>query len=304
MIKAPRAPEEVIQLRKHHNPELVITLREPVKPRFNPNGRTPIFYHTGDIGDIIAGLSVMKLMGGGRLQIGPDIGVAGLYGYPRCRGEMWVVDFLYDFLMAQSYVRSVSYAPTQKSVDVNLNLFRKWTETHRPWDSYRQHKDISKHPSLSDMHQITFGVSLRDDEAWLRCDTEWVYDGKPIIVQRSPRYHNVPDTFPWQRIINRFGDQMLFVGLASEHEEFCRLFGEVQFYYVESMLEMARLIHGSKLYIGNQSSPFWIAEGLKHKLILEAWDLDPNCFFNRPGHYHVMDGDWPLVLSVIEESIA
>jgi hypothetical protein len=150
------------------------------------------------------------------------------------------------------------------------------------------------------MHQIQFGVSLPDCEPWLMVDTAWIYDGKSIVIHRSPRYHNAPDTFPWGNIVREFSDRCLFVGLGSEHQEFCRKFGQVQFYYVESMLEMARLIHGSALFIGNQSSPFWIAEGMKHNLILEAWDLDPNCFFDRPDHYHVLDGDWPLVKHVIQ----
>jgi hypothetical protein len=262
-----------------------------------------VFYHTGEIGDILAGLTVMKLFGGGRLQIGPDIGLKNIRGYPRSAGNQRLVEYAYDFLLEQPYVRSVEWAEKQRSVDVNLNSFRKWAEDQQPWKSWAEHHDLSRHLSLSDMHLRAYGLTLPDFEPWLRVDTAWIYDGKPIVIHRSPRYHNVPDLFPWRRIVQEFGDHCLFVGLASEHQEFCKLFGDVQFFYVENMLEMARLIHGSALFIGNQSSPFWIAEGLKHNLILEAWNLDPNCFFDRPDHYHVMDGDWALVERVIQDHL-
>ena len=39
----------------------------------------------------------------------------------------------------------------------------------------------------------------------------------------------------------------------------------------------ARIIAGSKIFIGNQSTPFAIAEGMKHNRILETDITIPNC---------------------------
>ena len=50
----------------------------------------------------------------------------------------------------------------------------------------------------------------------------------------------------------------------------------LQFYKVNNFLEMATIIAGSKLFIGNQSFPFSLAEGLKANRLLEVYFQCPN----------------------------
>ena len=46
-------------------------------------------------------------------------------------------------------------------------------------------------------------------------------------------------------------------------------------------LEVGQIIAGSKLFIGNQSAAYTVAEGLKHNLIQETSPRIPSSYFNR-----------------------
>jgi hypothetical protein len=116
-----------------------------------------------------------------------------------------------------------------------------------------------------------------------RFDRPWLtlFDVKShgrIVVNRSPRYHN--DKFPWAKIVKHYGKRLVFVGLDEEYEAFSH-FGEIERVRVKDMLELAHLIAGSSLFIGNQSVSMTIAEGLKHPRIQEACLWLPDCIY--PG---------------------
>ncbi len=81
-----------------------------------------------------------------------------------------------------------------------------------------------------------------------------------------------------------------FVGTTAEHEDFCRSVGPVPLLLTSSLLDLARVIAGSRLFVGNQSCPAAIAEGLKHALILEVYPPLPNCCFERLGRVNARDG--------------
>jgi hypothetical protein len=111
----------------------------------------------------------------------------------------------------------------------------------------------------------------------------------PVVIHRSPRYHN--PSFPWRRVVEALGHDLLFIGADhSEYSDFVQRFGLVSFWHCKDYLEAAMIIKDSKLFIGNQSSPQWVCEGLKHPKIIEhvnkghwAW----NCHFERPNCWHV-----------------
>jgi hypothetical protein len=57
-----------------------------------------------------------------------------------------------------------------------------------------------------------------------------------------------------------------------------------------TLLQIARVIAGSRLFVGNQSCPAAIAEGLKHSMILEVYRDLPNCCFERVERINAWDG--------------
>jgi hypothetical protein len=127
-------------------------------------------------------------------------------------------------------------------------------------------------------------------EPWLKVDAN--NDGKGrVIFNRSPRYRN--EKFPWGKVVNKYGSRALFVGTPDEYEDFCNLFGSVEYYKTESTLDVARLIEAADLFVGNQSSSYWIAAALRKPLIQETFAYSPNSMIKYPEAIYCMDGNLP-----------
>lgn len=117
-------------------------------------------------------------------------------------------------------------------------------------------------------------------EKWLRVDHPVRVGDYDVILHRSTRYQN--PAFPWKAVLKKYGKRALMVGLEQEHSIFTQQFGKVEFHRTGDFLELARVIAGAKLFIGNQSAPYAIAEGLKMPAILEACPTALDCQFERP----------------------
>ena len=141
-----------------------------------------------------------------------------------------------------------------------------------------------------------YGVTLATlQAAWLRLNpdlrTPWLdvsaasnYAGK-IIINRSPRYHN--DFFPWAKLVKAFGSRMLFIGLESEHEVFCHECGQVAYLPTTNLLRAARVIAGSELFIGNQSSLLRDRGGPEARLHSGGEPRNPRLHL-PPGERHLL----------------
>lgn len=184
------------------------------------------------------------------------------------------VELIRDLLLCQHYVSDVTWCPLGHE-DHDLNGFRDHSRSGR---------------NLADMHLATMGLGPEyRSSAWLKVDE--VKAMEPVILHRSFRYRN--PSFPWQRIIDKYRSQCLLVGLPEERDDFVRLYGKVSFYQPKEYLELAQIIAGARLFIGNQSSPEAVCEGLKQNKILEVSPspgVCDSCRFNRLGALYV-DGD-------------
>lgn len=118
-------------------------------------------------------------------------------------------------------------------------------------------------------------------QPWLTVDAKKV---APIVINRTARY-NAP-SFPWAKIVQQLGDQAIFVGHANEHQQFSRAFGPIKYYPTSDLLEVAEVIAGCELFIGNQSCAANIAEGLKQAMVLEEDPTIPDLHIVRPNAWH------------------
>lgn len=237
------------------------------------------FRHAGDIGDILAGLPVMRYFGGGILYIEAA-------GYTRqfLTPDKWCgMDLL---LKQQPYVADV--LPWQnQSVSINMNDFR-----YNMGRALRKRDPEASKKSLVDWQLEAHGVPLTEkDKAWLQVKPEVV---APVVINRTGAgrashhcYHN--PWFPWHRVWKKYRDRAVFIGLPEEHAIFCAVCGEIPHHKTANLYEAARVIAGSSLFIGNQSAPIWIAEGLKKNYVLEVWRAGPNVLIHRPGVVHGWD---------------
>jgi len=241
-----------------------------------PLHRERIFYHSGDFGDIIYALPTIRALGGGRLLIGPS---------PQWKTRLTMnardVAVLKPLLEAQPYITGVEFSATPPpNMDFDLNRFREYLVVES--DYLRQGKPRL---NLAEAHLYTFRLPLEECQTpWLTVEQPWPIPGRPVILHRSSRWRSAK--FPWDRVMAQYGEQATFVGLPWEHDEFELTWGSVPYHPSADLLVLARLIAGCQLYIGNQSLPYALCEGLKRTSVLEVWPEGPNCIFKRPNaHY-------------------
>ena len=236
------------------------------------------FRHAGDLGDIIYFMPTMRAMGGGTLFI-----EAAGYTRVALTPDRWCgLDLL---LKQQPYVADV-VAWDRRGVHVNGNDFRaRMHEVLRK--PHMAGPALNKHLAhwMSDAHGMPRNCM---DAAWLTVTPKRV---APVVVSRSGPgrashhvYHN--PSFPWHRVWRKYGNKAVFVGTPEEHRLFCATCGELPHHPTANLLEVAEVIAGADLFIGNQSCPHAIAEGLKKNILLEVWPAGPNCLVYRPGVTH------------------
>ena len=95
--------------------------------------------------------------------------------------------------------------------------------------------------------------------------------------------------FNWQMIYKRYHQIAVFIGNLDEYDNFQEECGPIPYVETPSLLDAARLIAGSKLFIGNQSVCKAIAEGLKQNTILESSRKLANCIYPRHNLWVGMD---------------
>jgi len=229
------------------------------------------FKHSGDLGDIMYSLPTVRKLGGGILYLNPGNPLEKrIPGIPT-RLNLETIKMLKPLLEAQDYIKEVKVWDNKLPVDYDLDQFR-----------VKYERKVGKN-NLADVHLWTFGLKEKEkNKAWLsNIKPKYIAD---VVIHRSPRYNDYK--FPWGDILIKYIGNISFVGLEGEWERFKQDNGNVPFYPVSNFLELAQVIKGSKLFIGNQSFPYSVAEGLKHQAILERFVSIPNCIFSRPNLKH------------------
>lgn len=221
----------------------------------------------GDLGDIIALMGIIAEIPDGPHRL-----------------------FLRDDGNTQGIVkRSHLILPLINSQDYVKGSVWKDEKIHWPSEQFRGNGKGSKRyyePDISlleshSSHGEAIGVlkrRYRGEKQWLHVRPSKTWQGRVVVV-RSERYRNW--RFPWKEIVSHFGDRLLMLGTEVEHLDFCEKFGHVEYLKTKDLLECAKIIAGSDIYIGNQTSLTQIAEGLKHPRIIEINERVPDVLY--PG---------------------
>jgi hypothetical protein len=218
------------------------------------------FGSSGDLGDIIYLLPLIEAAGGGYLW---------LYDRPWTKNLSSRYPIIEPLLAAQPYIKAVGLG-NGRGVQYDMATFR---SVYRP--------DRTLTASQGEHGRKSYGLPVvKGDKKWIHVTPSPETKGR-VVIARSARYHN--SLFPWKRILAHYGNSILFVGIKEEHDAFCRAFGNVEHRPTSDFLELAQLIAGSDLFIGNQSSPYAVAEGLKHPRILECNLRVPDCIYPNGG---------------------
>ncbi|ATC62894.1 hypothetical protein CMV30_02340 [Nibricoccus aquaticus] len=177
-------------------------------------------------------------------------------------------DMLAPLLSAQSYIQRLEVHERGGAVDYDL-------------DSFRDAPLLIDRLGISRWYFYMFGLAADLSRPWLTVEPDRAYAGS-IVVARSFRYRNLALSHGF---LEGRGD-VVFVGLRDEYEDFKRKVPSARWVEVRDFLELARIVAGARLFIGNQSFPYSLAEGLKVRRVLE---LDPGMPNVVPAGEHAYD---------------
>lgn len=227
------------------------------------------FLHTGDYGDIIASLPVVRAMGGGRFVLAPHI---RRNDRPREQMTENRAKFLIPLIQKQPYIEECVWMP-DGSLDHDFDF-----------STVRQHpKDRGE--SLVDWHAKVVGLSDIDLSPWIHVPRE---EHGQIVVNRTNRYRNA--MFPWGWIFNRLAGKAIFVGTKDEHDQIQRQYrSTIPHFVAQDGLALASKIAGAPRFIGNQSFCCWLAMAIGTPVYQESFRPIPDSRIERPGSLFVGD---------------
>lgn len=222
----------------------------------------PVFYHSGEIGDLIYGLKVIKSINMGDLYSHVDLNIDYNPNIERCvfpnkPFDVKMYEFVKRLLLRQPYINKFEYGVPDR-IDYNLNYFRK-TIFNR------------SRISFADIYYEACNVEIDLNDGyipWLECDTNSL---APITVIRTNGVNRTIPNYPWKIIVQKYKNEMVFLGTKTEYEEFIVQSGgeSIQWFDSSDMLSICEVINGAKLHMGNSTSISACAEGLKKNMIFE-----------------------------------
>jgi ADP-heptose:LPS heptosyltransferase len=218
------------------------------------------FKHSGDLGDIIYSLPTIRELGGGVLYLHADNG--------KTKFNMAGFNMIRPLLECQSYIHRVELF-TGQLIDFDLDCFRTQQNI-----SYQQ---------LAASHAYVFGLpSSISDVAWITAPEPLPATKQWVVINATPRYQN--PNVNWRNLIYPYLNDAVYIGTNEEYKWFTERVGfKLQHVMVKDFRDMAVIISRCKLFIGNASLPYAIAEGLKIDTIQVVDPISPSCVYERPN---------------------
>ena len=118
---------------------------------------------------------------------------------------------------------------------------------------------------------LHFGVTADLGRPWLQVEPEMDFADR-IVIARSGGYHAPGIDYSFMK---RY-PKLTFVGTPDEFDAMRMVLPRLEYQPVSDFLELARIIAGSRFFIGNQSFPFSLAEAMKVRRALEVYYVYPN----------------------------
>lgn len=223
------------------------------------------FKHSGKIGDVIYSLPIIKALserfGSGNANLFIEIGD---------RYDSIAVPFLKEPMMNersfkalepllsnQDYIKETAIYSGQ-IIDFDLCQFRKKI-------LYLDRGDITK------WYQYLLPVSYDTSKPWIKSDKDPVAQDA-IVVSRTARCNAPGINYGFLKNY----PLVYFVGTAEEFTAIKESIQKIEWLKTENFHDLAKIIAGAKLFIGNQSSPFAVAEALKVPRLMELFMPYPN----------------------------
>ena len=234
---------------------------EPVIQKYRniiSSEKTISFLHYGHLGDIINSLPIIKEISKNskcNLFIQKEKLIpkhVSLNDHPFGKvylSEKSILKFL-PLLKEQNFLENVDIYDNQK-IDIDLNFFRK-LKINFNIDSVRWYSHITGvHADLSEKY-----LEVKGSEKFKNY----------IVILRSLRRQNKFINYSFLKNYK----SIVFVGLKNEFDDLKKSINHLEHYDSEDFLELASIIKNSKVFIGNLSFGYALAEALKVPRLLES----------------------------------
>lgn len=237
------------------------------------------FKHSGELGDIMYSLPVIKYFGGGILFLDPLGGekepLVKLQS-PDGRTSLCErsINFIKPLLELQDYIKEVRYW-NGESVDYNLDNFRQIVSSRD-----------KRSNNLVDNNLQAFNIPFEySNEDWIKNIKEKKLEKKMVISRSLKRSSNFPF---FMRNREMLKNDAVFVGLPLEHQVFEHILKiNIEYYKEEDIIDLCSVIKGSEAFIGNSSFILTLAVGMNHPNIIQELDCIERMtmFHNRNMRY-------------------
>lgn len=245
-------------------------------PQTFANNRNAIhFKHSGNSGDVIYSLpAVYQLAKNAKAHLHLKINESGnsqtSKNFYHPLGAVMLnekmIELLKPLLLFQPQIAECDVL-TDQHVDYDLDLIRSY-----PFEVDRG--------SISRWYFNVFGVYADLSVPWLTAPKDERFK-EHIVIARSHRYRSPGIDYSFLKKYPK----KIFIGVAEEHADMKKMIPDIEWHPVKDFLEMAAIINGCRLFIGNQSFPFSLAEALKVNRILEVYYKAPNVVVEGKGGY-------------------
>jgi len=235
------------------------------------------FGHNGQLGDIIYSIPSIISQGGGDVYIKNSF-------YNTIKSFLLTQDSIlnvYSIMELKRHFANREYiVQLQDGIEViNLDKYR---------HIERKYHINNNHQHLAKCHLEIFGSKFDLDKPWI--SNIELKITTPIVVNRSLRYHD-KENIDWS-LLKPYKEFVTFIGFEKQYKHFVFYAGfEPKCMKCENVLELAQVIKGSKLFIGNQSLCFALAEGMKVSRVLEVYHIRPNCNPSGKDGYTYLNND-------------
>lgn len=253
-------------------------MQKIIPKKIADEGEVINFLHSANIGDLIYTLPAVRAIckdtgAKARIMCGLDQPATYEMG-PHPLGNVMFSRNSYamarPLLMDQPYIYDVEIWEGEREVHFNIDQMRDDTRgLGMPHTEIRQWC-MMKFPELA------FGAEIATP--WLERPVE--AGGPYLVINITQRYRTQNPDYSF---LEDCGVPVIFLGTLDEYNLFIKQCRTAKYMKTKDYAEVAKVIAGSKLFIGNQSSCFAVAEGLGHPRLLEICHVATNVTPCTPG---------------------
>ena len=257
-----------VRLFKKEFKQKIINIQKSIE-----NKKELSFLHYGHLGDVVNSLPVIKELSKTHkcnfyIQAKKPLEPNARH-YKRFGDYVFLtdanVDMLSPLFMNQPYIHKVDKY-TNQEIDIDLNLIREMPIDFNI-DSVRWYSQLT-------------GIHTDLSVPYIFAEPHDVIKNK-VTIMRNVRRKNY---FTNYKFLKKY-ENLLFIGLNDEYEDLKKEVPNLEFYDCKDFLEMAQIIKSSKLFLGNLSFGYTIAEGLKIPRLLESVPEFPLVYPNGKNAY-------------------